>query len=92
MSSSTPGPSGGGSANTVTPAAAAAPRKQTPSAPGKLAVSEQLITVTSLVEVLAPLVCAGVNITDATKIGVILGPTWHHVSIHDGSYATDWIS
>ena len=69
MSSSTPGPSGGGSANTVTPAAAAAPRKQTPSAPGKLAVSEQLITVTSLVEVLAPLVCAGVNITDATKIG-----------------------
>lgn len=66
MSSTPSGSSGGGSA-TVTPAPPVPPRKQTPSDPGKLAVAEQLLTAKALVEVLAPLVCTGVNITDATK-------------------------
>ena len=65
---STPGtqPGGGTPTATVTPAANA-PVRQTPSAPGKFATQPVLKTSTDFVSVLAPLVCAGVNITDATK-------------------------
>ena len=66
----TPNQPGAATSVAVTPAASQ-PVRQTKSAPGKLATSPVLKTCDEFVKVLAPLVCAGANVTDPTKTATL---------------------